>query len=386
MTRTVCLFLLAGIVAIAAPALAEDAIPLTQPLQAYYTHGTLQGVTAEEAVRGAMAATTIPLGLYSVTSSRDSNQYSGVIVGRSPFFHGARTTNVSAFIVPVKVKMVDGHTFDPSIADSTCLSSKVPLTVFQNSPLFQSTAFTMNGVGVGTTQYTDAFQRAEFWQNISVTANRYHMMLSATPLAEQSLTLTSNQGNDFSAGCGSHLGIMDFTTFNNFVQGTIVPFVSANGGGPTSFPIILLYNVVLADPFVPGTSDNCCILGYHDVFSNPVQTYGVMDFDSSSAFTGTADISPSSHEIGEWANDPIGNNPTPLWGHIGQVAGCQNNFEVGDPLSGTLFPGVTINSFTYHPQEMAFFSWFYGAPSIGTSSTEFSNNGAFGSDAGAVCF
>jgi hypothetical protein len=378
--------LVASLVAMAAPALAQDAIPLTQPLQAYYTHGTLQGVTTEQAVRGAMAATTIPMGLYSVTSSRDSNQYSGVIVGRSPFFHGARTTNVPAFIVPVKVKMVDGHTFDPSIADATCLSSKVPLTVFQNSPLFQSTAFTMNGVGVGTTQYTDAFQRAEFWQNISVTANRYHMMLSpVTTLAEQSLTLTSNQGNDFSAGCGSHLGIMDFSTFNNFVQGTIVPFVSANGGGPTSFPIILLYNVVLADPFVPGTGDNCCILGYHDMFSNPVQTYGVMDFDSSSAFTGTADISPSSHEIAEWANDPLGNNPTPIW-EGGQVMSCgQTNFEVGDPLSGTLFPSISLNSFTYHAQELAFFSWFYGGPSIGTGISDFSDNDTFTADAGPPC-
>ena len=116
-----------------------------------------------------------------------------------------------------------------------------------------------------------------------------------------------------------------------------------------------------------------------------MQTYGVIDFDSTRAFTGTEDISVASHEIDEWINDPLGNNATPAWGHIGQVSGCQNNFEVGDPLSGTLFPSVTLNSFTYHPQELAFFSWFYGAPSIGTGSSEFSNNDTFGSDAGPVC-
>ncbi len=379
-------FLAAGLVTFASPALAEDPIPLSQPLHGYYTYGKLSGVTAEEAIRSGSTATTIPMGLYSVTSSRDSNHYAGVVVGRSPFFHGSRTTNVPTFIVPVKI-IAGGHTFDPSAADATCLSSKVPLTVFQNSPLFQSVAFTMNGIGVGTTQYIDAFQRAEFWENVSHTGNRFHTMLSPiTTLAEQSLTLTSAHGGDFTGGFCGNIGIIDFATFDSFVQSTIVPLVTSSGGGPTSFPIILLYNVVLADPFVSGTSDNCCILGYHDVFASPSQTYGVMDFDSTAAFPGTEDISASSHEIGEWMNDPLGNNATPAWGHIGQVSGCQNNFEVGDPLSGTLFPSVTLSGFTYHMQELAFFSWFYGAPSIATGTSDFSNHDTFTSDAGSVCF
>ncbi|HEY6300786.1 MAG TPA: hypothetical protein VIW95_14190 [Candidatus Binatus sp.] len=384
------LFVAASLVTLASPVLAEEGTPLSQPLQGYYTYGQLQGLTTEEAIRGAVAATTIPMGIYSVTASRDSNTYQGVVVGRSPFFHGARTTTIPTFIVPVKIKTSDGHVFDPSVTDSTCLSGKEPLTVFQNSPLFQPVAFTMNGVGVGTTQYADAFERAEFWQNVSVTGNRFHTKLSSPPttLAEQTLTLTSGQGDDFATGCSGHLGIMDFSTFDSFVQGTIVPLVSSNGGGPTSFPIILLYNVVMASPFESADpTQNCCILGYHNVFSNPVQTYGVMDFDSTEGtFNGTSDISPSSHEINEWVNDPLGNNPTPAWGNIGQVTGCQNNFEVGDPLSGTLFPAVTLSSFTYHMQELAFFSWFYGHPSIGTGTSDFSNNDTFTSDAGSICF
>jgi hypothetical protein len=43
-----------------------------------------------------------------------------------------------------------------------------------------------------------------------------------------------------------------------------------------------------------------------------------------------------SHELAEWVNDPFVNNPTPAWGNTGQVVGaCQNNLEVGDPLTGT---------------------------------------------------
>jgi hypothetical protein len=380
-------FLAAGLVSLATPAAAQNAIPITEPLHGYYTYGQLRGVTTEEAIRSGSAATSIPLWAYSVTASRDSSTRTGVMVGRSPFFHGARETDIPTFIVPVKVHMPDGGVFDPGVADATCLSGKVPSTVFGNSPLFKTTDFIMDGTDMGTTQYIDAFQRANFFmENVSVTGNRYHTVLGPVkPLAEQTFTVPSGKGATFSGGfCGGNLGIMDFGTFNAFVQSTIVPLVTANGGGPTSLPIILLYNVVLDPSFDPNNPLNgCCILGYHSSFGSPVQTYSVGDFDSTGAFgAGTQDISAPSHEIGEWMNDPLGNNPTPGWTG-GQVKTSQCNLEVGDPLSGTLLPSVTLNSFTYHVQELAFFSWFMGAPSIGLDS-DFSNNDTFTSDAGTV--
>jgi hypothetical protein len=74
-----------------------------------------------------------------------------------------------------------------------------------------------------------------------------------------------------------------------------------------------------------------------------------------------------SHEIAEWMNDPTGVNPTPPWGNIGQVSGCQANLEVGDPLSGTLeIPSDTAT--VYRVQDLAFKSWFYhDSPSIGAN-------------------
>ena len=64
-------------------------------------------------------------------------------------------------------------------------------------------------------------------------------------------------------------------------------------------------------------------------------------------------------------DDPLVNNATPPWGHIGQVSGCQANLENGDPLSGTIIP-ISMNGFTFHPQELAFSSWFYpGSPNPG---------------------
>jgi hypothetical protein len=139
----------------------------------------------------------------------------------------------------------------------------------------------------------------------------------------------------------------------------------------------------------PTNLNNCCVLGYHGFNPvNPVtfQTYSPIDFDTTGVFgTGGLDTSIMSHEVGEWMNDPYGVNPTPNWGHTGQVGGCQNNLEVGDPLTGTtVSPIVGKNGFTYHLQELAFFSWFYGAPSVGIHGW-FSDNGTFMKDAGPPC-
>jgi hypothetical protein len=99
-------------------------------------------------------------------------------------------------------------------------------------------------------------------------------------------------------------------------------------------------------------------------------------YDNTGLFIGSSDVSALAHEVGEWQNDPNTVNPTPSWGNIGQVSGCQTNLEVGDPLSGTVF-NDTLNGFTYHPQELAFFSWFYHQnPSLGVNGW-YSNKGAF---------
>ena len=82
--------------------------------------------------------------------------------------------------------------------------------------------------------------------------------------------------------------------------------------------------------------------------------------------------------------DPLVNNATPSWGHIGQVGGCQNNLEVGDPLSGTQFPTVFMNGFFYNMQELAFFDWFFDTPSLGAGGV-YSNNGSFTTPAVEPC-
>jgi hypothetical protein len=392
MTRTVLLLLSATVILCANPRAGLGQVPpQTQRPRGYYTVVPLRGVSIDAARISAAAATTIPMWDYSVTSALDNNQYSGMMVGRSPFFHGARTTSVPAIIVPIKIIMHDtgGGVFDPTAADPACSPSGTALSLTQASPVLQSAPFTMGGTSMGTTQYADAFQRGNFWTNVSVTGDRYHTMLSpVTTLAEVTVNVPSGSGTTNSAraagGCGP-TGVMDINWWDPYVQSTIMPSLAAQGVGPTTLPLLLLYNVVMTQGTPSLTGTTCCILGYHGAFNSPVQTYAVFDFDTTNLFT--SDISSMSHEVGEWVDDPLGGNLTPAWGNIGQVMGCQNDLEVGDPLSGTSFPSVTMpsNGYTYNPQELAFFSWFYRqSPSIGVNGWD-SDNGTFTSGQATVC-
>jgi hypothetical protein len=363
-----------------------QAAPQTKRPQGYYKVIPMRGATVNEARISAAAATTIPLWDYTITSPVDSVQYTGMMVGRSPFFHGARTTSIPAVIVPIKLVMPDGGVFDPTAADPACSPSGTALSLVQASPVLQSATFTMGGTAVGTTQYTDAYQRSNFWTNVSVTGDRYHTMLSpVTTVAAVTVNVPAGSGTtNTSGGCGK-IGVMDINWWQPHVEGTIIPSLASQGVNPTALPIFIFYNVVMTQGTPTLGSSTCCILGYHTA-TTQIQTYSVSDFDTTTIFGPTSSaIAATSHEVGEWMDDPLGGNLTPVYGHTGQVSGCQNSLENGDPLSGTFMPPVAMpNGVSYTPQELAFYSWFFRQPSIGVNGW-FSDNGTFTTDAGPLC-
>lgn len=389
MKRPLLLLLFVTVALCVAPRASFGQTPTqTQKPRGYYTVIPLRGVTLDAVRISAAAATTIPLWDYSITSPLDSVQYSGMMVGRSPFFHGARTTDIPAIVVPIKIVMHDSGAgvFDPTVADPTCSPAGTALSLAQASPVLQSASFAMGGTNVGTTQYGDAFQRGNFWTNVSITGDRYHTILSpVNTVAAVTVNVPSGSGttNTATGGCGQ-IGVMDINWWQPYVETTIIPSLSAQGVSATTLPLFLFYNVVMTQGTPSLTSSTCCILGYHTAFNSPVQTYAVFDFDTTGLFG--SDISSMSHEVGEWVDDPVGNNLTPAWGNVGQVVGCQNDLEVGDPLSGTSIPPVTMpNGHTYNLQELAFFSWFYRqSPSIGVNGWD-SDNGTFTSGQAIIC-
>jgi hypothetical protein len=364
------------------------------------------------------SSATLPLFNYEVTSSRDGNTYEGTIVGRSPFTDAFGFTAVPSQIVPVIIVTnsvfagVDASgnivtapgvtTFNPSAADDSCLAAPndVPLKLVQQSPIFNAADFNYGGTDVGLTETTDAFQRANFYKllnfgNVPFDDNVfYHVLLSPVKTVTAIIiNIPAASGVAYPSavfgGCpGGTEAIVDIAAYEPGLFNAISATLGAQGVNPGSFPMFVTHNVVECEgpncgALAPNTA--CCILGFHD--SSGQQTIGTADFDTSEIFVSPVpDVSDMSHEVGEWMNDPFGNNLVPAWGHTGQQPGCQNNLEVGDPLSGTLAPPIVNpqNGFTYHLQELAFFSWFYGAPSDGIHGW-FSDNGTFLTDAGPVC-
>jgi hypothetical protein len=360
---------------------------------------------------------TLPLWTFNIKGSRDGNHHLGTIVGHSPFGIPG-TDKIPTFIVPLVIRThrvatsVDPNTLvmttaagdtttDPTVADNTCLvaPNNVPETLVRQSPIITPTKFVFGGNDLGTTQYIDAFQRASFFKALGSHFNEYHVLLdpvrTAEPIvidvpANEGLAITNPQFfSAFGITFCAPLQLVDINWFDSYVTGTVIPGLQEQGIEASALPLFLSYEAVW--PVADVTNlNNCCALGYHSATGVPfvTQTYGVAEFDRSQFFVGPPgglDSSVLSHEVGEWANDPFGSNATAPWGNTGQVAGCQANLEVGDPLSGTDLPPVTMpNGFTYHLQELAFFSWFYGAPSVGINGW-FSNNGTFLTDAGHVC-
>jgi hypothetical protein len=360
---------------------------------------------------------SLPLWTFNIKGSRDGNHHLGAIVGHSPFGKVGRD-KITTYIVPLVIRThrvatsLDPNTLvlktaagdtttDPTAADSTCLvaPNNVPATLVRQSPIFTPTKFVFGGHDLGTTQYIDAFQRASFFKALGSSVDDYHVLLepvrTVDPIvidvpANEGVAITDPQFfSAFGFSICAPIQLVDINWFDSYVTGTLIPALREEGVDPSTLPLFLSYEA--AWPVGDVTNlNNCCAVGYHNATGVPfvTQTYGVADFDRSQFFGGPAaglDTEVLSHEVGEWANDPLVANQTAPWGHTGQVGGCQANLEVGDPLSGTEMPPVTMpNGFTYHLQELAFFSWFFGAPSVGINGW-FSNNGTFLTDAGHIC-
>jgi|HubBroStandDraft_6_1064221.scaffolds.fasta_scaffold13604_2 hypothetical protein len=328
----------------------------------------------------ATAGQTIALWNYRQVAY-DGHTYLGTMVGRSPFAHGHRVTTIPTFIIPVIFKFQDtGTVFDPTKPDPCAPKGDSVDTVVLQSPLFRPVDFILNGVDVGTAQYVDAFQRGNFWSKVGGTP--YHTAFSGSPtILPVSITVAASAGITQFGTCGP-VGLLDQIQWDAYVQATLIPGLASKGVSPANFPQMVFDSVAL---YLNGDPTQCCALGYHNSFLNGgvFQTYSVNMYDTSGAFGG--DTSVMSHEIAEWLDDPNTGNPVPAWGAEGQVTAgnCQNNLEVGDPLSPGFatptnpFSVLASNGVTYSLQELAFYSWFLGtSPSLGAGGG-FSDNGTF---------
>jgi hypothetical protein len=329
---------------------------------------------------------TVPFWTSQVTSPVDGISYTTSMVGASPF---ATTTNTDIPYTPIVLRIHFSRSVvldptKPDCSDNVAISSR-----FFSSPLFQPQPLASNGVNVGNVQLINGFQRANFWTSVSSGGYGVNLVTSTAPIVVDVNAPFGSRVSSITLLCGNtfktvKLGQIDINRYDSLIQNVISRYSNAS-----QLPVVLTYNVVQT------IYGSCCVLGYHNAVpaSTGTQTYAVGSYIDSGIFSGVDDIVVWSHELAEWMDDPFvqasvpggGNDDlTPAWGHVGQVSGCQNNLEDGDPLSGTEFALSGAGGFTYHFQDLAFEDWFYRTPAQGTAGL-FSFTGDFVTDAGAIC-
>jgi len=266
------------------------------------------------------------------------------------------TTHVKVYVIPVI------FTYGPSNGNlvlnpntATLNGSKNIIKSLLSSPIFDDGAdFTSGAIDCGTGQFTDSFQRCNFWSHVTTNTN-YHTVLDYTKtkkpnkLKPLKITVSSSQGKIINNPFGS--GVVGTYPINTF-ETNVHSYMTAHNTviTPDTFPFFISYDVYL-------TSGGCCIGGYHNRSGahGTGQTYGYTTIvDSAGAFS--EDIDAASHEAAEWLDDPFVDN------HVN----CQDNsiLEVGDPIESLPNYGtftVSLNGYTWHPQDEANLPYF-GAP------------------------
>lgn len=186
------------------------------------------------------------------------------MMGTSP--SSGTSTTVATYIVPIKIVISSRRTkttYDPAHVLS---NGKTVIANTVASPIFDATTtYTQGGVDVGTTQYIDAYQWANFWGTVQSQPN-YHLLLGGpTVLAEQTLSPSSSYGRNGSP-FGFTAGLVDINWLDSQLPGIISKFSQIQ---PNTLVIFLTYDVYLTQ------SSSCCIGGYHSSegsISNP-QSY-----------------------------------------------------------------------------------------------------------------
>ena len=285
--------------------------------------------------------------------------YSYTMVGTDPDA-GSVTTTIDTAIIPFKLIFPDGTVFD---ATQDILDGKTPLQGALDSPVFQNATYMAGTVNLGTTQFGDAFQRANFWKDVSTTSNKnYHLLLGGPRvLATQVVNVPDGLGiTQVYSSTGRKFGLVVI----QWLDDTLLDAMFNLGVQPSTLAIHLFGEVVAVGLNGEGA------LGYHsavDFTDNSfliqgAVTYIFSDWFSSAAF-GTADgfgnTGTLGHEIGEWADDPYVGNVVPYWQDPGTPNVCEEDFlEVGDPVENLNYFTVEVNGFTYTLPDLTFLPWF----------------------------
>lgn len=320
------------------------------------------------------------------SNGNPTNEWYTNTLGSQPQQGG--TTTFKAPVVPVVVDLLnyDGTqrycttstgTQVPMILDPTQNAHGQTFTPLQNtlaSPLFNNASYSSSST---PTQFNDAVQRAEYYQSAQP---NWHTLLSPSVKTTRTISLLRGTYRFATyADCSLAYVLVDENTFVNDLFPTVAtdtttPVGAAENAGEVTTQDVstfLFNNVYL---YENGDPNQCCVLGFHSYDFEPGTTFNgnsekryVMNYSSwiSPGIFGAGfqDVTATSHELAETFNDPFVasnniNNITPWW--LAPNGLCQNNLETGDVIEGlsnATYP-MTMNGYTYHPQNEALTQWF----------------------------
>jgi len=319
-------------------------------------------------------AITIPHWGSSFTDPTNGKTYHYTMVGSDPT-KGDVTTTVPTVIIPMDFNFE---------ATGVSLNGSDKVQATMQSPVFQSadigaaanaSASAPPGPPISApnrtvnepsdnTQLGDAIYRAQFGK----TGSAWHTMLGQ-PTVQPTATIDVPKNQGFTVvGSSSHatIGLMSYSWFSSKLQNLI----NTRHISPRVLPIFLVNNTFL----YIGTTDNCCVLGYHGARSSlngngrqQVNTYMFASYSVQGVFAPNdgdtesfiADIHGLSHEVQEWYDDPFVNNEVNPWlTPTAPQYGCTTDLETGDPVVGYGFKIPMSNGITYHPEDEVHYSWF----------------------------
>ena len=293
-------------------------------------------------------------------------------VGNPPQMGG--TTLINAPVQPVNVELDDASGKIRVINGQPLVSPATPFVApVLDSPVFSNALYSS---GADPTQITDAIQRAEYFNHPM--KPDWHTLLNAETLAP--LTVHIRQAATCAGGftgCNYYFALNPDGSCCRFILVNLPPFDQAFAG-------VVVTDIVgnaittqdISSFLFPNTflyftdRRNCCVVGFHTYFFQPhsdPEPRWVVNYSSwvTPGLFGPffQDVTALSHEIAETFNDPFVvsdgvHDLTPWW--KSPNGNCQDNLEVGDVIEGlpnSTFP-VTLNGFTYHPQNEALLQWF----------------------------
>jgi len=234
------------------------------------------------------------------------------------------------------------------------------------SPLFQDANYSID-----TTQFTDAIQQASFF---GVEGRNWHTLLTNLKV-QKPIRIVVPYGKAFNqpdviktfAICLEFrfLGSQLVSILQSLPLDHLALFLSLD---------TIVYDGI--DELRACTQEGAGTVGFHTVVDRFVTkaNVGLQVFGYSAWLTPPAAVIPDfediaflAHEVVEAVNDPFigtanvpGGPFTNFVPEYNAFGGCQNTLETGDFIEGlakSSFP-VTLNNFTYHPQNEQLIQWF----------------------------